>query len=108
MNELNPRDLLAASQTCKYWRDVSLPVIAESFYIKLQSMGQAKSILSNTSVRYKHFLFVSFLLLKCRFIYIWTVNTNVMRVNLCFFLICLFNKISLYVLNKLEYFFSIV
>ena len=81
LNKLNPKDLLAASEVCRYWRDVSLPIIADSFYMVIESMDQAINILSNTSVRYKHFLFVSFLLSKCKLVYIGTVNTNVVRVN---------------------------
>ena len=65
LNKLKPNDLLAASEVCRYWRDVSLPVIADSVYMKIESMDQTISILSNTSVCYKHFSFVSFLLLKC-------------------------------------------
>ena len=61
-NKLSPKDLLIASEICRHWRDVSSPIIANSFYMVIKSMDQAKSILSNTSVRYKHFLFVSFLL----------------------------------------------
>ena len=65
LNKLNPKDLLAASEVCRYWRDVSSPVIADSVYMVIESMDQAINILSNTSVCYKHFLFVSFLLLLC-------------------------------------------
>ena len=68
--KLKPNDLLLASEVCRYWRDVLSPIIANSFYLRLQNIDQAKSILSNTSVRYKHILFVSFLLLKCKLIYI--------------------------------------
>ena len=81
LNKLKPYDLLLASEVCRYWRDVSSPLIANSFYMKLRSIDQAKSILSNTSVRYKHFSFVSFLLLKCKLIYIGTVNTIVVRID---------------------------
>ena len=63
LNKLNPKDLLAASEVCRYWRDVSSPVIADSVCMVINSIDQAISILSNTSVHYKHFLFVSFLLL---------------------------------------------
>ena len=62
LNKLKPKDLLTASEVCWYWRDISLPIIADSVYMVIKSMDQAKSILNNTSVRYKHFLFVSFLL----------------------------------------------
>ena len=81
LNKLKPRDLLAASGTCRYWRDVSSPFIADSVCMVIKSMDQAISVLSNTSVRYKHFLFVSFLLSKCKLVYIGTVNTNVVRVS---------------------------
>ena len=76
LNKLNPKDLLAASEVCIYWRDVSLPIIADSVYMVIESMDQAINILSNTSVRYKHFLFVSLLLLNYNLIYIGTVNTK--------------------------------
>ena len=69
-SKLKPKDLLLASEVCKYWRDVLSPVIAKSFYLKFYFLDQAKRILSKTSVRYKHFSFVSFLLLKCKLIYI--------------------------------------
>ena len=81
LNKLKPRDLLAASGTCRYWRDVSSPFIADYLYMKIKSMDQAKSILSNTSVSYNQFFVVSFLLLKFKLIYIWSLNTNVARVN---------------------------
>ena len=81
LNKLNPKDLLAASEVCRYWRDVSSPFIADSVCMVIKSMDKAISVLSNTSVRYKHFLFVSFLLSKCKLVYIGTVNTNVVRVN---------------------------
>ena len=63
LNKLKLRDLLAASAVCRYWRDVSSPVIADSVCMAIRSMDQAISVLSNTSICYKHFSFVSFLFL---------------------------------------------
>ena len=50
-------ELLAASEVCKLWRVVSLPIIADSVYLKIKSMDQTVDIFNEFSVNYKHFIF---------------------------------------------------
>ena len=78
LKKLKVKDLLAASKVCKYWRDISIPIIADTAWVLIHSMDQAMEKLRNFSFGYRNWKFVvSFLTFKRRalnhFIYIITV-----------------------------------
>ena len=48
---------MAASEVCKYWRNVSSPVIADTVRVKIDGFGWPMDKLSRLSIGYKHLVF---------------------------------------------------
>ena len=55
--KLEVKDLLSASEVCKFWRNVSSSIIADSVSMVITNDIPTKNMLKNLSVGYKHFIF---------------------------------------------------
>ena len=58
LKKLQRKDLLSASEVCKYWREISVPIIAETVCVFIERMDDALERLRNFPFGYKNWKFM--------------------------------------------------